>query len=173
MKMTFGIAVAVLAASTVACSRDTTTANRTASGANGAARATLTGCLVSGEQPDTYVLRLASAADTASPGTSSSTPSASNDSTAGRAFRVVADKTNDLSDNLNMRVAVNGYVESSASTVGTTGAANQGQTASAAPGATASGSAATAGTTGSGMQVLRAESVRKVGDRCTEDAPLR
>src|SRR4051812_35980833 len=181
MKMTLTFAAAVLAAAAIGCNRDTATANRTASGGNGAPRATLTGCLVSGDQPGTYELRLAAVADTTTPGTSSSTASSPNDASTGRAFRVISDKQEDLSSNLNKRVAVNGYVESSsASTSGNSGSG--GQTASAATGSAGStagsagssaGTGATAGTSGSSMQTLRAESVRKIGDRCIEDASQR
>jgi hypothetical protein len=176
MKMTFTVAAVVLAAAAIGCNRDTATANRTASGGNGLPRATLTGCFVSGDQPGTYVLRLASAADTTTTGTASSTPSAANDASAGRAFRVVPDKQEDLSSHLNTRVAINGYVESSSASANGSAAA-QGQTASNAAGSTGStpgsNSGATAGTSGSSMQVLRAESIRKVGDRCIEDAAQR
>jgi len=179
MKMTITVAAAVLAFATIGCNRDTANANRTAGGGNGAPRATLTGCLVTGDEPNTYVLRLASAADTTTTGTASSTPSAANDASTGRAYRVVSDKQDDLSSNLNKRVAVNGYVESSnASTSGSS--ASQGQAASnttgaagSTAGATGSGAAATAGTSGTSMQTLRAESIRKVGDRCIEDAAPR
>src|SRR3954465_15235946 len=159
MKMTLTFAAAVLAAAAIGCNRDTATANRTASGGNGAPRATLTGCLVSGDQPDTCVLRLAAVADTTTPGTSSSTASSPNDASTGRAFRVISDKQEDLSSNLNKRVAVNGYVESSsAATSGNSGSAGQTASATGSAGSTAgsagsgSGSDATAGTSGSSMQ---------------------
>src|SRR4051812_14200253 len=154
MKMTLTFAAAALAVAAIGCNRDTATANRTASGGNGAPRATLTGCLVSGDQPDTYVLRLAAAADTATTGTASSTPSSANDAAAGRAFRVVSDKQDDLSANLNKRVAVNGYVESaSASASGNSGNGGQMASASGSGGSTAGAAGSTprsAGTAGSG-----------------------
>jgi hypothetical protein len=84
-----------------------------------------------------------------------------------------------LSPNLNKRVAVNGYVESSSASAGASPAGAD-QSASSATGtagstaeATGSGAGATAGTSGTSMQTLRAESVRKVGDRCIEDAAQR
>jgi len=175
--MTFTVAALALVAAATGCNRDTANANRTAGGGNGAPRATLTGCLVSGDEPNSYVLRLASAADTATTGTASSTPSSANDASAGRAFRVVSDTQGDLSSNLNKRVAVNGYVESSnASASGNS--TSQSQTAStatagSATGASGSAPGATAGTSGSSMQTLRAESVRTVGDHCIEDAAQR
>src|SRR4051794_28824383 len=52
-------------------------------------RATLTGCLQSGDQPGSYVLRLGSAADTATTGTATSEPSATGAWAQAREFRVM------------------------------------------------------------------------------------
>lgn len=109
-------------------------------------RASLTGCLSSGEVAGTYTLRLASPADAPVPAGSA----ASATSTGGRAFIVVAESGEDLSKSLNKRVAVDGFIESAAAALnpgaGTPGAA----AGSGVPPNRTSGVTATSGTTSQG-----------------------
>src|SRR4051812_47144903 len=121
-QLTVHMAAATVAALCVACGGGSQ--SRGSSGAqngdpNGAdrarPRATLTGCLQSGDQPGSYVLRLAAPADTATTGTATSEPSATGQWAQAREFRVTPPTGEDLSQHLNARVAINGYVESGSS----------------------------------------------------------
>jgi hypothetical protein len=158
-------------------------ANDEANGA-GQNRATLTGCLLAGGDAGSYVLQLASAADLGTPGAPAGAPAGN--WAEGRTFRVIADNDkDDLAQNLNKRVAINGYVENG--TVGTSGTANNsaptdtatangtGATTGAGLGAgsannssgpDASNPTATSGNSASSMQTIRAESVKAVADQC-------
>jgi hypothetical protein len=181
------VTAAAVAALAVACGggNQSRGAGSAQGGANGAAdrsrpRATLTGCLQSGDQPGSYVLRLGSAADTATTGTATSEPSATGAWAQAREFRVMPPSGEDLSQHLNARVAINGYVESGSSAAAGGGtdrssdqSANSGAatgTAGTSAGQGTAGSTGGASSSGSGMQVLRAESIRKVADRCIEGA---
>jgi len=203
MKRIASAIIAGTAAAAMACGGGSKANDANASGRSGAGlpRATLTGCLQKGDEPGTYVLRLASAADVTTPRTSSSTPSAAGDATSERTFRIASDRGDDLSQHVNTRVAVNGYIESGGRIVTSTGTAGmltnstssgkgapdiqaapntQGHNTEPSALAEASGGSTYAGvpqgTSGSampgyaqsGMQTLRAESIRKVSDRCIE-----
>src|SRR3954464_11878358 len=122
------VAAAAAAVAAIGCGGDQggSAASRSAAANTGAGRsrprATLTGCLENGDQPGSYVLRLAAAADTATTGTATGDPSPAGAWAQGRAFRVMPPAGQDLSQELNTRVAINGYIESgsSASAAGST-----------------------------------------------------
>ena len=148
---------------------------RTGSGASSAgAQETLTGCVLAGGDAGSYVLQLASTADSrsgSSSGGSSSSPSSSSAGkwAPGQTFRLVTQNGEDIGQHLNKQVAVNGYVENSSSgqAIGTSGS----QSSASGSGANSAGQGANSAgmrttTSGDDMQSIRAQSIRKVADRC-------
>jgi hypothetical protein len=159
---------------------------------NSGSRTTVSGCLTTGDQPGSYVLR---ASDTGAGGGTSGAASGM-----GSRYRVIADKAGDLSSNLNARVEVDGYIQPIAGTMGTSG--NQSTTAGGASGtggvsgnsgvSGATGITGTSGNRGSAdatagssaggaigsssntdnasMNTIRATSIRKISDRCDTSA---
>jgi len=176
--MIIGMALAV---SALACGRgqgDNANSGVTAKGAEGGGgnvaqgnmtsgnnRATLTGCLAAGDTQGTYVLRLAAAGDAS--GGASGNAAANEATTAGRAFLVVPESGEDLSANMNKRVAVDGFIENRSPTA-TSGTGTPAATAT-------SGATGASGGTTANLQVVRARSVRHVADSClpAETAPAR
>jgi hypothetical protein len=156
------IAVA-LAATAIACGESNAGGGASAE----ATRPTLTGCLLNGDEPGTYVLRIAAAADTATTGTAGSTPTPAGDWATGRIYRVVADKEDDLAKHVNTRVAINGRIENPA---GSSGKPAEGATPGAVGSTGANGARADPLANMNELQVLRAESVRRVADHCQETA---
>jgi len=192
------LSAAALIASAVACggkTGDNTNSGTTAKGpergtvaegnmTSGNDRASLTGCLATGDLPGTYVLRLAATGDSAAPGSASGVGAGTaagtggTAPTSGRSFRVVAESGEDLSGHVNKRVAVDGFIESASALVNR----NAGQSGAAAT--SGAGSAVATSGTGSGsgsgssssadassgtapaMQVVRARSVRQISDEC-------
>jgi len=174
MKRLIPTIVATLAITTLACGNNRNTGdNQLTSRANdrsdrdrsAESRATLTGCLLAGGDAGSYVLQVASTSASGVPPASTSSGTASS-----QAYRLIARNGEDLSANLNKRVAVNGQIEGAA--VGTSGAtglprangANDPTGSRAESGAANGGN--TAGSTES-MQTIHADSVQKVADQCS------